>query len=651
MKLKRFFLHFPPVHRCLFSIGTFLSILSVAYGQTPSAATATPATIPTAPTASPAVPTVPPVAPTTPASAPVDPLVQKIQDELSAKDFPAETKVDPSIPHGEILHGMITNSSLYPGTANEFQVYVPAQYDPSKPACLLVKLDGMDEFQGNTLDSLIAKKEVPIIIGVGVTSGAIWKDPPGTPKRVAYRYNRSYEFDSTNGKFADFVLNEVLPAVQQMKTANGRPIRISSDGNDHAVTGGSTGGIGSFTLAWERPDQFTRVYSIIGTFVSMRGGHDYPALIRKTEPKPIRIFLEDGSADAWNPLFGSWFEENQKMESALRFAGYDVAHAWGTHGHGGHAGNVIFPDVMRWLWRDYPAQIKAGVSQDSTLQEILLPGEAWQKIPQTFQSATGLAADAKGDVFLVDTPASTLYRVGADDKPATYLKHQSGIVGETFGPDGTLYGVVPGEKKIISILPDGSTHVIAQGIAGHNIIVPHNGAIYVSEPGEHTDMPSQIWQIKPGGEKQVIDQGLSDATGIAFAPDFSLFFVGEHSTKWIYSYLVQPDGSLVDKQSYFWLHMTDTPNDSGVEDLAVDTHGNLYAATRMGIQVCDQNGRVRAILNLPAPSGAVRSICFGGLQFDTLYATDGTQLFKRKLKLPGFAPWAAPVPVLSHGGA
>jgi sugar lactone lactonase YvrE len=106
---------------------------------------------------------------------------------------------------------------------------------------------------------------------------------------------------------------------------------------------------------------------------------------------------------------------------------------------------------------------------------------------------------------------------------------------------------------------------------------------------------------------------------------------------------------LNDKQQFDWLHMTDVPNDSGAEDLAVDTHGNLYVATRMGIQVCDQNGRVRAILPLPAPSGPVRSLCFGGQKFDVLYVTDGKQVFKRQLKVRGVAPWAVPVPVPGQG--
>ncbi len=263
------------------------------------------------------------------------------------------------------------------------------------------------------LDNLVAKNEIPVIIGVGIAPGTVWNASAGTPHRRALRFDRSYEFDSMNDHFPEFVLHELLPAVRNLKTHDGRAINLSANGNDHAVTGASTGGIGSFTLAWRRPDQFTRVYSEIGTFVSMRGGNEYPALIRKTDPKPIRVFLEDGSIDSWNPLFGSWYEANLNMESALKFAGYDVAHAWGAHGHDARPGQVIFPDVMRWLWRDYPAPVKAGVSQNSTLQEITSPEEDWHKIPQSFQAAAGLTANAEGDVYVSDAPAKTIYRIGA----------------------------------------------------------------------------------------------------------------------------------------------------------------------------------------------------------------------------------------------
>lgn len=584
------------------------------------------------------------------AAAQIDPnaLVQKIQGEVSNPFPPEEGKVDANVPHGVFLRGTIADSKIYPGTENAFDVYVPAQYDPAKPACLLVKLDGLGAYEGTVLDNLIAKREVPVMIGVGIVSGTIWKDPAGTPNRAAFRFNRSYEFDSLNDHLPDYVLDELLPAVQKLKTPDGRPIRLSPNGNDHAATGGSTGGIGSFTLAWRRPDQFTRVYSVIGTFVSMRGGHEYPALIRKTDPKPIRVFLEDGSTDAWNPLFGSWYDANLNMESALTFSGYDVAHAWGTHGHNGRAGQVIFPDVMRWLWRDYPAPVTSGVSQNSTLQEITLPGESWQKISESFRGAAGLTANANGEVYLSDLPASSIYRIGADGKPAVFLQPAAGVADEAFGPDGTLYGVVPAARKIVAVSPRGRARTVAEGIAARGIVVTHDGTIWVSEPGAHSDMPSRVWKIRDGARK-VVDEGLASASGVAFSPDGSLFYVAEKTTKWVYSYVVQPDGSLRDKQSFYWLHMTDIPNDSGAEDLAVDTHGNLYVATRMGIQVCDQNGRVRAILPLPTPSGPARSLCFGGEHFDVLYVTDGTQVFTRRLKVRGFAPWASPTAVPSQG--
>jgi gluconolactonase len=578
-------------------------------------------------------------------------LVQKIQGELNGTYPPEDGKVNPSVPHGQFLHGSITNSPIYPGADNEFSVYVPAQYDPAKPACLLVKLDGLSQYEGTVLDNLIAGKEVPVIIGVGIAAGGIWKDPPGTPARRGVRHNRSYEFDSVNDHFPDFVINELLPAVQKMTCPDGRAIHLSTDGNDHATTGASTGGIGSFTLAWRRPDQFSRIYDAIGTFVSMRGGHEYPALIRKTEPKPIRVFLEDGSKDAWNPLFGSWYDANLNMESALAFAGCDVAHAWGNHGHAGRPGTVIFPDVMRWLWRDYPAPIKAGQSQNSTLRDILpLDNAGWQKIGPEFQGACGLAANAQGEVYLSDAPAATVYRLGPDDKPAVFARGFA-LAAEEFGPDGTLYGVNPTARKIIALDAQGASHSVASGITGHSILVTHGGVIYVSEPGAHSDMPSRIWQIKPGGKKKVLDEGLLSASGLAFAPDGALFFAAEKTTKWIYSYVVQPDGALAHKQPYYWLHMTDIPNDSGAEEITVDTHGELYVATRMGVQVCDQNGRVRAILPLPSPSGPARSLCFGGEHFDTLYVTDGKHIFKRVLKIPGFPPSATPAPYPSEGGS
>jgi gluconolactonase len=580
--------------------------------------------------------------------APVDPnaLVQKIQGELNGPRLP-ESSNNPAVPQGDFQQGVV-NSLIYPGAAINFQVWVPAQYDPAKPACFLLCMDGIGG-QEAVVNNLMAEKAMPVTIVIGISPGMAFENQPGK-LQVPKRYIRSFEFDSTNDYFPNFVLNELLPAVEQLKTQNGRAIHLSRDGNDHAVMGMSSGGIAAFGLAWHRPDQFRRVFSAIGTFVPMRGGNEYAPLVRKTESKPIRIFLEDGSIDSWSTDFGIWYDANLAMESALTFAGYDVAHAWGTHGHDGGPGTTILPDVMRWLWRDYPAPIKAGVSQNWRLSQTIGTTDSWKKIGQSFQGATSLAAAPNGDVYLSDAAAATIYRIGADGNATKFPAHVSAIEGMCFGPDGTLYGCAAGEKKIVAIDAKGSIRPVAHGIAGHGITVAHDGTLYVSEPGEHAELPSTIWRIKPNGEKTAMDHGLFPATGVAFQPDGALFYAAESSDRWVYSYIVRPDGSFTDRMPFYWLHTSDTPTNAGAEDLANDKAGFLYVATRMGIQVCDLRGEVGGIVPLPTPCGPVRSLCFGGPNFDELYATDGTQLFKRKMKAQGVAPWMPPVPMPVPGG-
>jgi len=209
---------------------------------------------------------------------------------------------------------------------------------------------------------------------------------------------------------------------------------------------------------------------------------------------------------------------------------------------------------------------------------------------------------------------------------------------------------VPSEKKIVAIDAKGMVRSVADGITGHGITVSHDGTLYVSEPGDHAELPSKLWKITPGGRKMATDLELFPAAGIAFQPDGALFYVAESSSQLVYSYVVQPDGSFADRQPFYWLHSTDMPHNSGAEDLASDKAGNLYVATRMGIQVCDLRGEVRAILPLPSYQ-PVRSLCFGGPNFDELYATDGVEVFKRKLLVSGVTPWMAPVPMPAPGGA
>jgi len=180
--------------------------------------------------------------------------------------------------------------------------------------------------------------------------------------------------------------------------------------------------------------------------------------------------------------------------------------------------------------------------------------------------------------------------------------------------------------------------VIADGIQGNDIVVRHDGSVYVTNPSRTE--PSKVWYISPK-DKRIVDTGLKFANGVALSPDQSLLYVAESRTHWVYSYQIQPDGSLAYKQRYFYLHVPDTADDSAADGMRVDRDGRLYVATRMGIQVCDQAGRVNCII--PTPNGKIANLCFGGEHFDTLFATCGDRVYKRKMKVKGANAFEAPL--------
>src|SRR5437773_6510108 len=257
---------------------------------------------------------------------------------VCATATPAE---EPPVPKGEVTKYTFDQSKIFPGTVRDYWVYVPKQYDPAKPACVHVNQDGVQFNAPVVFDQLIASKEMPVTIGVFVMHGRV----KAAGDQALDRFNRSYEYDGLGDNYARFLLEELLPDVEKKTASDGRPIRLSKDGNDRSIGGSSSGAICAFTAAWERPDAFRRVFSAIGTYVGLRGGNVYPTLIRKFEPKPIRVFLQDRSADQ-NIYGGDWWMANQEMERSLTFAGYEVNHEWGTLGHEGSHGTKIFPDAM-----------------------------------------------------------------------------------------------------------------------------------------------------------------------------------------------------------------------------------------------------------------------------------------------------------------
>ncbi len=548
-----------------------------------------------------------------------------------------DSQPQPGVPKGEVMKFTFENSKIFPGTWREYWVYVPAQYSPDKPACVYVNQDGIQYEAPVVFDNLIHKKEMPVTIGVFVMHGRV---RASDPTAALDRFNRSLEYDGLGDDYVRFLLEELLPEVETKQTSDGRPIRLSKSGNDRAIGGASSGAICAFTAAWERPGEFSRVFSAIGTYVGLRGGERYHTLIRKYEPKPIRIFLQDGSNDL-NIYGGDWWMANQTMERALAFAGYELQHIWGEGAHNGRHATAIFPDAMRWLWKDWPRPVKVGQSKNATLEALLIPGEDWQLVSQGYRFTEGPAVNAKGEVFFNDVTNSKTYKIGLDGNVSLFISDNKRGDGQAFGPDGRLYSAAGGEQKIIAYDPQGKATVIADGFRGNDLVVANNGNVYVTHPGWNGVDPSQVILIKPNGERKVVDTGLRFANGITLSPDQTLLYVDDMVSHWVYSYQIQPDGSLQSKQRYYWLHVPDTADYSQSDGMRVDRDGRLYVATRMGIQVCDQAGRVNAII--PTPNGRVSNLTFGGPDFDTLFATCGDKVFKRKLKIKGASGWDKPV--------
>ena len=250
------------------------------------------------------------------------------------------------VPRGEVTKHE-WKSKVFEGTIREYWVYVPKQYDGSKPAAVMVFQDGhayvneKGQFRVPVVfDNLIHQKRMPVTVGIFINPGHKADTLPENPWRGN---NRSFEYDTLSDQYSRFLLEEILPEV-------GKRVRLSDRREDRAICGISSGGICAFTVAWERSDAFSKVLSHVGSFTNIRGGHNYPALIRKTERKPVRVFLQDGSNDLDNQ-HGNWWLANLEMDAALKFARWDYKFVGGEGGHNGIHGGAILPESLEWLWR------------------------------------------------------------------------------------------------------------------------------------------------------------------------------------------------------------------------------------------------------------------------------------------------------------
>jgi gluconolactonase len=553
----------------------------------------------------------------------IRPLAGTLTPEIGT---PPSTYVAPEIKPEAVLPGVIkeftfAGSTIFPGTVRQVTVFIPAQYDGSRPACVSVKTDGYNPGEKALLETMIATKEIPVTVGVFVRPG----ETPAPMKDTIGRRNRCLEYDGMGDANVRFLVEELLPFV-----AGQCKLNLSTSGNDRCIAGGSSGGIAAFNAAWERPDAFSRVYANSGSFVAFRGGHEFPTLVRKFEPKPIRAYLTTGTRDMEN-CAGDWFLLDQEMDKALKFSGYD--YSFRTI-NGGHVAGYYdyYREAMSYLWKDWPKPVQAGRGAPR-VRDIILPGESWQPVAWEGVDAKGPACNARGEVFFVDAASNAIRRIDLDGKVTEFLPDAGHADALAFGPDGKLYAASAETGKIASYDPAGKATTIAEGLRARHLLALPDGGLYAT--GE-----SGAWFVKDG-KKTRVDSGLKSATGLAYRPDRWLLAVADGGSRWAYSYQINADGTLANKERFFWLHVPDGEDDAGAGSICFAREGPMLVATRWGIQACADDGPTQVILPMP-DRGRVFGVCLGGREMDTLFAFCGPKIWKRKVKVHAvgaFTPW------------
>ena len=516
------------------------------------------------------------------------------------------------------------SSKIYPGTERNYWVYVPKQYDASKPACLMVVQDGLSRATGwrlpAILDSLIAEKKIPVLIGIFVDHGTV----PAAGNDNYPRYNRSFEYDALGDRYSRFLLEELLPEVS-------RSFNISANPNDRSIAGASSGAICAFNVAWERPDQFRRVLSTIGTYVGLRGGDEFATLVRKTESKPLRVFLQDGTNDL-NIYAGDWWMANQNMLSALTWSGYEVNHAWGEGGgHDSKHTITILADALVWLWKDYPAPIQTHKSMNQR-KNFLLEGESWKEVQLNNMKVEKLAIDKAGEVFFTDK--QSIYKVTPQGVSA-HAKVKGDIGGISFHSDGRLYVANLKLHKIVTIDDSGVTQDVVKGINANFITISNEGIYFTEALKDHIG----FYSFKQKDVHYVTTP--FHPTGLAISAEQTFLNVGASNDVFGYSYKIMDDGNLDFGQAYIHYHVGYGEAAARATEMTVDTENFLYTVTPMGVQVSDQLGRVNFIFSKPAEGAG--DVKFGGADLSRLYVSCNGKLYSRKINAKGVLSWLSPV--------
>lgn len=571
----------------------------------------------------------------------------EFQPAAPAAESPKPPKWEPhpdavardDVPHGTVEDMPAFESKIFANTTRDWAIYVPAQYKKEEPAALMIFQDGAG-YRNVTgrwrvpvvFDNLIARGDMPPTIAVFIN--------PGQEKlKEGNRSNRSFEYDSLGDRYARFLLEEIIPEVEKRYS-------LSRDPGMRAICGASSGGICAFTVAWERPDAFRKVLSTIGSFTNLRGGNVYPSLIRKTEPKPLRVYLADTSGDIDNP-FGSWPLSNRLMASALQYMGYDTHFDWAEgYAHSSDHGGALFPEALKWLWRKEEHQpkvdTKGDLKGDMTLLRQLIPGENWEVVADKLGFADAPCSDADGNFYFSDMKAPAVYKVNAADGQRSEIVKEA-VSGLKFGPDGLMYACQGAKKRVISISPaTGEVKEVAADVVPNDLAVSNDGFIYITETG-----PKKVTRISiETGEVTTVDTGINRPNGIALSNDQGTLAVSDYGGENVWTFRITADGTLdakiptmtmrlpIDPMGEFKFNEPPPYQATAQGDgTAVDKSGRYYVTSALGVQIYDPTGRHCGVLPKPQLSQPLTSCTLAGSNHEYLYITNGDTVFRRKLKI------------------
>jgi gluconolactonase len=561
----------------------------------------------------------------------------------------ADSLAQAGVPHGSVTKAVLPPGIYYPGTPHHYALYRPAGAAPQRALPFMIFLDGSGALGGLhipvVLDNLIAKHELPPLAALFVDPGIL----PTVSAGAQHRYERIFEYDSTSSRFASFLLEELIPEAAKQQA-------LSSNPDDRGLAGVSTGAVGALVAAWQRPDQFHRVLTLVGTFVDMKGAEELPSLIRKTEPRPLRILLQDGRNDhlapdqPWGTFYaGSWPINNQVMFEALQFAGYDAKLFLGDGAHDSKQGAAMMPDALRWLWAGYPRPV--AVREPTTMASpkydprgrvysIVSAAHPWELVSGELQTVSNAAGDAEGNVYFADRSTDRIYRLSSSGERREFRAGARDIAVLRVGPHGQLIGSEPGQHRIVSYNASGDLHTAASRITARDVAVTQQGVLYFVDPATQ-----QVGWLRADGSAAYLEQGSAHlaASGLSLSPDQAMLIVTDGLSRYSWSFQLAADGTPINGEPYYRLYLPELTPGSGVTAAACDALGQVYFATPLGIQVTEQNGRVAAVLNGPGYQ-AVTSVTFAGKDLKWLYVTAGGRLYRRPTKVSGVGSWAAVTP-------